>query len=342
MKLIDLRTLGACILAGALLTPTVFARMNYISIAPTEGVMRVDVTYTEEANITDKTKNDNGAEAEDVAKFAFRASATFEQRVMIQSIAGSGITFYPVESAKQQVSGGASYQGEIKRTGLDEKHRPSLDEKTLISFAGVLSDDSASGVPDDNAAGIQFGIQSDLTGGCQGKRTYTTFIPKPGGEEKKVETSEINACANSDELHTAALITRAPLNVDVRQKSDGKEIAHYAGQFHVTSCNLTPQYCVELKAAEAAANSSAGPNSEAMSDNWIGGTTSGTIASGFKINLTMFKELKVNGTWKRYLQMAASVTPVTKSRAALEANRSRSVETADRWREVISRRGHWQ
>jgi hypothetical protein len=133
-------------------------------------------------------------------------------------------------------------------------------------------------------------------------------------------------------LHTAALITRAPLNVDVRQKSDGKEFVHYAGQFHVTSCNLKPQYCTELKAAEAAANASGGPNSEAMSDNWIGATTSGTMAAGFKINLTMFKELKVEGTWKRYLQMAASVMPVTKSRAAWERILPGSVETADRVR----------
>jgi hypothetical protein len=292
--------------------------------------MHVDVTYTEEAHITDKTKNDNGAEAEDVANFRFRATATFEQRVMMQPIAGAGINFYSAENAKQQFSGGVSYNGETKRTALDEKHRPSLDENSVISFAGVLSEDSASGVPDDNAAGIQFGIQSRMTGGCQGKRTYTTFVSKPGGEEKKVETSEINACANSDESHVPALITREPLNLDLRQAADGKEFVHYAGQFHVTSCNLNPQYCVELKAAEAAANSAV-PNSEAMSDNWIGGTTTGSIAQGFKINLTMFKELKVDGTWKRYLQMAVSVTPVTKS-AAIERRPFGGAEIADRLR----------
>jgi hypothetical protein len=311
-------------------------------MAPTEGVMHVNVTYTEEADITDKTKNDNGAEEEDSAKFAFRASATFDQRVMIQPIAGSGITFYPVENAKQQVSGGVSYQSEIKRTAVDEKHRPSLDEKSVISFAGVPSDDSGSGVPDDNAAGIQFGIQSDLTGGCQGKRAYTNYLTKPGGEEKKVETSEINACGNSDELHVAAIITRQPLNLDLRQKPDGKEFVHFAGQFHVTSCNLNPQYCLELKAAEASASASEGPNSEATSDNWIGATTTGTMAGGFKINLTMFKELKVEGTWKRYLQMAAAVTPVTRSRGSWEGKAPHSVETADRAREtsrVISQVG---
>jgi len=109
-----------------------------------------------------------------------------------------------------------------------------------------------------------------------------------------------------------------------------KEFVHYASQFHVTSCNLNPQYCVELKAAEAAAN--AGPNSEAMSDSWIGATTSGSVAQGFKINLTMFKELKVNGTWKRYLQLSATVTPLSKSRAWLNERRSTSLETADRLR----------
>jgi hypothetical protein len=91
---------------------------------------------------------------------------------------------------------------------------------------------------------------------------------------------------------------------------------------------------VELKAAEAAANSSGGPNSEATSDNWIGATTTGSMTAGFKINLAMFKELKVDGTWKRYLQMAASVTPVTKSRAALAGTLPSSFETADRLREL--------
>jgi hypothetical protein len=292
--------------------------------------MHVDVTYTEEAHITDKTKNDNGAEAEDVSSFGFRATAAFEQRVMMQPIAGAGVNFYPAENARQKFSGGVSYNGELKRTGLDEKHRPSLDEKSEISFAGVLSEDSASGVPDDNAAGIQFGIESTLAGGCKGKRTYTTYVPKPGGEEKKVETSEINACGTSDELHEPALIIREPLNLDLRQAPGGKEFVHYAGQFHVTSCNLNPQYCVELKAAEAAANSAV-PNSEAMSDNWIGGTTTGSIAQGFKINLTMFKELKVEGTWKRYLQMAVSVIPVTKS-AATERRPFGGAEIADRLR----------
>ena len=105
---------------------------------------------------------------------------------------------------------------------------------------------------------------------------------------------------------------------------------HYAGQFHVTSCNLNPQYCVELKKSEAAAN--VDPNGVAMSDNWIGATTSGTIAGGFKINLTMFKELKVDGTWKRYLQMTASVTPVTKSRAAAQGKPPGEFEVADRLR----------
>jgi hypothetical protein len=291
--------------------------------------MHVDVTYTEEANITDKIKNDNGAEDETISNFRLRATVAFEQRVMMKTIAGAGVNFYPAENATQSHSGGVSYLGELKRTALDTEHHPSLEEKATISFAGVLSDDSASGVPDDNAAGIQFGIVSDLTGGCQGKRTIYGY-----GKEKKTQTIELNSCGNSDELHEAAIITREPLNLDLRQKSADKEFVHYAAQFHVTSCNLNPQYCVELRAAEAAA--SGGANSEAMSDNWIGATTTGSMTAGFKINLTMFKELKVDGTWKRYLQLGASVTPLAKSRAALEENRSRSVETADRLREVLS------
>jgi hypothetical protein len=333
MKAIDRRTLSAWILAAAMLTPTVIGRANHPAIAPTEGVMHVEVTYTEEANITDKTKDPNGAEEDDVTRFSFRATAVFDQRVMMQTIAGAGVSFYPVENANQHITGGVSYLGEIKRTALDEKHRPSLDEKSVISFAGVVSDDSASGVPDDNAAGIQFGIQSNLIGDCKGKRTLTTYIAKPGGEEKKVETSEINACGTSDELHVSAVIIHAPLSVDLRQLPNGKEVMRYAGQFHVTSCNLNPQYCAKLKSAEAAANT--GPNSEAMSDNWIGATTTGTMATGFKINLTMFKELKVDGTWKRYLQMVATVTPVSQSRASVAAGLLRSLETADRLRAMV-------
>jgi hypothetical protein len=327
MNAITFRNLGTLIVAAAMLTPAVIGRTNYVPLAPVEGLMHVDVTYTEEANINDKTKNDNGAQTEDVSNFRFRANVAFEQRVVMQPIAGSGINFNPVENARQTNSGGVSYNGETKRTGTDDQHRPNLEEKSQISFAGVLSDDSASGVPDDNAAGIQFGIQSDMTGGCQGKRTMYYY----GGKEKKVQTVELNSCGHSDELHEAAMITREPLNLDLRQKSDGKEFVHYAAQFHVTSCNLNPQYCLELKAAEAAANSS-GPNSEATSENWIGATTTGNMAAGFKISLTMFKELKVEGAWKRSLQMTASVTPATKSRAALEGTSPRSVETADRLR----------
>lgn len=312
-----------------MLAPAALGRTNCVALAPAEGLMHVDVTYTEEANITDKIKNDNGAEDETISNFRLRATVAFEQRVMMKTIAGAGVNFYPAENATQSHSGGVSYLGELKRTALDTEHHPSLEEKATISFAGVLSDDSASGVPDDNAAGIQFGIVSDLTGGCQGKRTIYGY-----GKEKKTQTIELNSCGNSDELHEAAIITREPLNLDLRQKSADKEFVHYAAQFHVTSCNLNPQYCVELRAAEAAA--SGGANSEAMSDNWIGATTTGSMTAGFKINLTMFKELKVDGTWKRYLQLGASVTPLAKSRAALEENRSRSVETADRLREVLS------
>ena len=294
--------------------------------------MHVDVTYTEDAHIIDKTKNENGAEQTDVSNFSFRATAGFEQRVMMQSIAG-GMTFYAADNATQKYSGGVSYNGEIRRTGTDDKHRPALDEVSQISFAGVLSEDSAAGVPDDNAAGIQFGIQANLPGECKGKRTLTSFVSKPGGEEKKVETTEINACGYSDESHVAALVTRAPLNADLRQLPNGKEVLHYGAQFHVTSCNLNPQYCVELKMAEATAG--AGPNSLGMSDNWIGATTSGSLAQGFKINLTMFKDLKVDGLWKRYLQMAASVTPVRKSIAMVEGKASGCLEVADRLRALL-------
>ncbi len=328
MNAIDFRILVALILSAAMLTPSVIGRANPVSMAAAAGVMHVDVTYTEEANITDKIKN-VGVEEEDVTRFYLRATAAFEQRVMMQSN-GAGINFYPVDNAPQKISGAVSYNGEIKRMALDEKHRPILDDKSAISFAGVLSEDSASSVPDDNAAGIQFSIQSSLIGECKGKRTETKYVSKPGGEEKKVETSEINTCATWDEAHVAAIIPRAPLNLDLRQLPKAKEIMQFAGQFHVTSCNLRPEYCVELKAAEAAANP--GPNSEAMSDHWIGATTTGSIAQGFKINLTMFKELKVNGTWKRYLQVAATVTPVTKLRAAGALEILGSFETADRLR----------
>jgi hypothetical protein len=50
----------------------------------------------------------------------------------------------------------------------------------------------------------------------------------------------------------------------------------------------------------------------------------------------MSKVLKVEGIWKRDLQMAVSVTPLTKSIARLEGKPSRHVETADRRREVQS------
>ena len=321
------RVLVTWMLSTALLAPGVIARANQLDLAPTEGVMHLEVTYTEEAHIIDKTKNENGAEQTDVSNFSFRATAGFEQRVMMQPLAGAGVTFYAPENAHPKYSGGVSYNGEVKRTGTDELHRPSIDELSQISFAGVLSEDSASGVPDDNAAGIQFGIQANLPGECKGKRTFTSFVAKPGGEEKKVETTEINSCGYSDEAHVAALITRAPLNADLRQLPNGKEVVHYAAQFHVTSCNLNRQYCAELRIAEAAA--SAGPNSVAMSDNWIGAATSGSMAQGFKINLTMFKDLKVDGAWKRYLQMAVSVMPVTKSIAAVPGN---AWEIADRLR----------
>jgi hypothetical protein len=326
----NFRVLVTWLLSSALLSPSVIARANSAGPAPAEGTLHVDVTYTEEAHIIDKAKNDNGAERTDVSNFSFRATAGFEQRVMMQTIAGTGVTFYAPADASPKYSGAVSYNGEVKRTGTDEKHRPSLDEVSQINFAGVLSEDSEAGVPDDNAAGIQFGIQANLPGECKGKRTFTSFIPKPGGEEKKFETTEINSCGYSDESHTAALITRAPLNADLRQLANGKEVVHYAAQFHVTSCNLNPQYCVELKAAEAAA--SAGPDSVAMSDNWIGANTSGNLAAGFKINLMMFKELKVEGTWKRYLQIAAAVTPVTRSRAAWAGETRGGFEVADRLR----------
>jgi hypothetical protein len=322
------RSLSVAVLLTALLTPgLVIARSDRGTPAPAEGIMRVNVTYTEEGNITDKTKYESGAAEEDIATFNFRATAAFEQRVMIQPVAGAGVNFYAPENAKQQFSGGVSYNGEIKRTGTDEKQRASLDEKSVISFAGVISEDSATGPPDDNAAGIQFGIQANMTGGCQGKRTNISY---PGGNEKKVETFEINSCGVSDETHIPALITRAPLNVDMRQASDGKEFGHYADQFHVTTCNLNPQYCTELKATGAGAN--VVENSDAMSQNWIGGTTTGNVAQGFIINVTMFKELKVPGVWKRYLQMNATVTPVTKSRSALDEAPLHSLETADRCR----------
>jgi hypothetical protein len=324
------RTVGALILSTTLIAPGILARTNQIDPVPAEGVMHVEVTYTEEAHIIDKAKNENGAEEEDVSNFSFRATARFEQPVTMEPIAGAGITFYAPENAKPKYSGAVSYNGEIKRTGTDERRRPALDEVSQISFAGVLSEDSAPGVPDDNAAGIQFGIQANLTGGCKGKRTYTSFIPKPGGEEKKVETTEINSCGTSDESHVAAIITRDPLNLDLLQLPNGKEAMRYAAQFHVTSCNLNPQYCFQLKVAEAAAN--AGRNAVAMSDNWIGANTSGSFPQGFKINLTMFKELKVDGTWKRYLQMAASVTPVKKSIAAVEEKPRGGNEIADRLR----------
>src|SRR5580765_1651972 len=120
MTLKHLRTLSACLLPIALLAPGIIARTNHAVLPPTVGLMHVDVTYTEEAQITDKTKNDNGAEAEDVSSFGFRATATFEQRVMMQPIAGAGLNFYPAENARQKFSGGVSYNGELKRTGLDE------------------------------------------------------------------------------------------------------------------------------------------------------------------------------------------------------------------------------
>ena len=321
------RMLGARVLSTSLLVPGVVARTNHIGISPAEGIMHVDVTYTEEANISDKTKTGNGAEEEDVSKFYFHATAAFEQQVLMQP-AGASVSFYPKENARQKISGGVSYNGEIKRTALDGAHRPILDEKSNISFAGVLADDSGSSVPDNNAAGIQFGIQSDMTGGCQGKRTYYAY-----GNEKKIQTTELNSCGVADELHEAARVTRAPLNLDLRARPDGKETVRYAAQFQVTSCNLKPQYCVELKAAQAAANP--GTNSEAMSDNWIGATTTRTIAGGFKIDLTLVKELKIDGTWKRHLQMTASVTPLVKTRAALQGRELRSLETADRLRTLV-------
>ena len=306
------------------------ARANHSDSAPTEGVMHVEVTYTEDAHIIDKTKDENGLERTDVSNFSFRAMAGFEQRVMMESKAKAGVAFYVPENTNQKFNGAVSFNGQIKRNAVDDKSRPVFDEVSQISFAGVLSEDSVAGVPDDNAAGIQFGIQANLPGECKGKRTLTSFVD---GEEKQVETTEINACGYSDESHLAAVITHEPLNVDLRQLPNGKEVVHYGAQFHVTSCNLNPEYCVQLKTAEAAAG--ADPDRVATSDNWIGATTSGSIAQGFKINLTMSKELKVDGFWKRDLQMAVSVTPVTKSIAAVQGTAGGGFEVADRLRSVL-------
>ena len=143
--------------------------------------MQVHVTYTEEGHIIDKTKNDNGAEQTVVSNFSFRATAAFEQLVMMQPMTGAGVTFYPRENFTPKYSGGVSYNGEMKRTATDEKKRPSIDEVSQISFAGALSEESAAGVPDDNGAGIQFGIQANLPGECKGKRTLTSFGAQPGG-----------------------------------------------------------------------------------------------------------------------------------------------------------------
>src|SRR5437762_13014086 len=139
------RSLSAWVLATALLAPSIIARTNHTTLAPTEGVMRVEVTYTEEAHVIDKSKNENGAEQEDVSNFSFRATAGFEQRVTMQTVAGAGINFYSPENPNPKYSGAVAYNGEIKRTGKDEKHRPTLDEASEISFAGVLSEDSAAG-----------------------------------------------------------------------------------------------------------------------------------------------------------------------------------------------------
>jgi hypothetical protein len=319
------RIFAAWILTTALLAPGVVARANQSD--PAEGLMHVEVTYTEDAHIVDKTKDENGIARTDVSNFSFRATAGFEQRVMMQRKADATVAFYVADNTNQKFNGAVSFNGEIKRNARDEKDRPVVDEVSQIRFAGVLSEDSVAGVPDDNAAGIQFGVQANLPGDCKGKRTFTTF---PDGEEKKVETTEINACGYSDESHLPAMITHEPLNVDLRQLPNGKEVVHYGAQFHVTSCNLSPEYCVQLKQAEAAA--SAEPDSVAMSDNWIGATTTGSLAQGFKINLTMSKDVKVDGIWKRNLQMAVSVTPVTKSIAMLTSSASGGIEIADRLR----------
>ena len=318
-------------LSMALLTPAItVARTGSVDRTTTEGIMHVDVTYTDEGNITDRTKYESGASAEDLSTFSFRATAAFEQRVMIQTVAGAGVKFYSPDKAKQQVSGGVSYHGEIRRTATDEKQRQSLDEKSEFSFAGVVSDGAASEVPDDNAAGIQFGIEANMTGGCQGKRSEISY---PDGRGKKVEIFEINSCFTSDDSHIPARITRGPVNVDVRQANDGKEFGRYADQFHVTTCNLNPQYCVELK--QSTAGSMVAENDDAMSQNWIGGTTTGSVAQGFIINTTMFKELKVPGVWKRYLQLNVTVTPVTRSRLAWAAARLHNSETAHRGRLLV-------
>src|ERR1051325_8797931 len=75
----NLRTLSALILTGTMLSPSVTGRTTKTnSFAPAEAMMQVHVTYNEEANITDRTRNDNGAQEEDVSSFRFRATAEFE------------------------------------------------------------------------------------------------------------------------------------------------------------------------------------------------------------------------------------------------------------------------
>jgi hypothetical protein len=112
-----LRTLGALILSTTLIAPGIIARTKQIDPVPTEAVMHVEVTYTEDAHIIDKVKQGNGAEQEDVSNFSFRATAGFELRVMMQPIAAAGVSFYAAENPKPKYSGAVSYNGEIKRTG---------------------------------------------------------------------------------------------------------------------------------------------------------------------------------------------------------------------------------
>jgi len=290
-----------------------------------EGVMRVELTYTEEADIQSSESSPTAGSTSSATAFSLRATGSFEQRVTMEQPAGAGVVFNPAPNSTPKYSGGVTYKSTYKIHGTDEKGQVTLDEVANLNFAGVLAPESGSGVPDDNAASMQVRIQAEMKGGCKGTISST--------DENGKHQFNIDACWGGE--HNAS-IPFAPLDVSQHpRQSDGQEVMGYLADFAITSCSENPEYCRQLQAQDAGAD--AVPNAAAMGNKWIGGTKTGTVNQGYKFSSELSKELRVpegsHGTWKRFLKFTMGVTPGTK--AALRNNRTRDVEIADRVRLAV-------
>jgi hypothetical protein len=312
MKLNALDSVASALLAISLLNASAFAAALPAPASANAAVMKVQMTYLEERNTKEKKEKENSEDS-----FTLRATAAFERRVLMTYVDGVGATFENAPNSQPSYSGSVTYQGEYKLHGEDERG-PYLDENVKSSFAGVLTEDSAVGQPDDNVGAVEVELHAVLKGGCKGARTTTEWVLNNAKAEKKTGTDAISTCyAQGDDGAHAAYLPYAPLDFNFlgRSAEPDAESIRYDPKFKVVECTDNTDYCAQLKAQSGGGL----PEAAALSADWIGATKKGDVKQGFNLSLDMTKDVPVGegveGSWKRHLQLSVIITPGTKASA---------------------------